>query len=260
MREITAVSPDIVLSQPDFEIMWSWFWWPHLSLRQGSALAAALDPTETSSQTHKLSLSPPRTDNYAPIDPAQFTCHLFQTMSAIGTDQNTTITEIFLMARGIRQYNLWPVQSAVLIMAARGFTQERTANTLGVSTKDIQGRTNIVLAQLHAASSVGAVITGLQEHIIPTSVINPALKNGAIGLGLLTPAETKVAILIKEGYSYQQIAQLLSVSKKTIEKHVDNASDKIKGGTTEITHFPTQMMLALVAFFHGSPLEQVPRN
>ncbi len=45
--------------------------------------------------------------------------------------------------------------------------------------------------------------------------------------GPLTPRETQVAKLIAEGYSTHQIAELLVISPKTVERHRANILDKL---------------------------------
>jgi DNA-binding NarL/FixJ family response regulator len=45
---------------------------------------------------------------------------------------------------------------------------------------------------------------------------------------LLTPRQTEILILLKKGYSYQEIADDLSVSLNTVRKHVSNIYEKLE--------------------------------
>jgi DNA-binding NarL/FixJ family response regulator len=47
------------------------------------------------------------------------------------------------------------------------------------------------------------------------------------GRGPLTPRETEIVKLIAEGHSTQQIAELLTISPKTVERHRANLLDKL---------------------------------
>jgi DNA-binding NarL/FixJ family response regulator len=47
------------------------------------------------------------------------------------------------------------------------------------------------------------------------------------GAGPLTPRETEVVKLIAEGHSSQQIADLLGISLKTVDRHRTNLLEKL---------------------------------
>jgi DNA-binding NarL/FixJ family response regulator len=75
-----------------------------------------------------------------------------------------------------------------------------------------------------------------QRHYISASVLEPAPRAvaGAAphqrrthGAGLLTDREQEVVALIAEGYRTREMAQLLSVSHKTVERHRTNLMRKL---------------------------------
>jgi DNA-binding NarL/FixJ family response regulator len=53
------------------------------------------------------------------------------------------------------------------------------------------------------------------------------LRPGAATKGVLTPRETEVVKLVAEGFSSQAIAEVLTISLKTVERHRANIRDKL---------------------------------
>ena len=49
-----------------------------------------------------------------------------------------------------------------------------------------------------------------------------------MGSGPLSPRETEVVKLIAEGHSSQEIARLLTISRKTVERHRENILEKLE--------------------------------
>jgi DNA-binding NarL/FixJ family response regulator len=49
-----------------------------------------------------------------------------------------------------------------------------------------------------------------------------------MGSGLLSPRETEVVKLIAKGHSSQEIARLLTISRKTVERHRENILEKFE--------------------------------
>lgn len=63
-------------------------------------------------------------------------------------------------------------------------------------------------------------------------------RGGRGGLGPLTSRETEVVKLIAEGHSSQQIAELLVISPKTVERHRANILEKLgMGNRVEVTRY-----------------------
>lgn len=73
-----------------------------------------------------------------------------------------------------------------------------------------------------------------KKHYISTSVLETAAPRrrapharGTDGVGMLTSREQEVVALIAEGYRTREMAQLLSVSHKTVERHRTNLMRKL---------------------------------
>jgi two-component system, NarL family, response regulator NreC len=76
-----------------------------------------------------------------------------------------------------------------------------------------------------------------KKHYISTSVLEPPAaarpargsphRRGTDGAGMLTSREQEVVALIAEGYRTREMAQLLSLSHKTVERHRTNLMRKL---------------------------------
>lgn len=124
----------------------------------------------------------------------------------------------------------WP-RASVLVLAAnadgRTIEAARRAGADGYVLRNDQ-RTELFRA-IHALSQ--------GKHYISTSVIEaPARSNGRTAphaarggdaTGMLTNREQEVVTLIAEGYRTREMAQLLSLSYKTVERHRTNLMRKL---------------------------------
>ena len=54
------------------------------------------------------------------------------------------------------------------------------------------------------------------------------LKPKASGIELLTPREKEVTDLISEGMTSRQASEILCITTKTVEKHLENIKNKLK--------------------------------
>jgi two-component system response regulator NreC len=123
----------------------------------------------------------------------------------------------------------WP-QAAVLVLS-----QSREGQTIEAARR--AGADGYVLRNDQRAELFNAIRTLAQKkHYISASVLEPAAprragaaphRRGTDGAGMLTSREQEVVALIAEGYRTREMAQLLSLSHKTVERHRTNLMRKL---------------------------------
>ncbi|HTD30953.1 MAG TPA: response regulator transcription factor [Steroidobacteraceae bacterium] len=118
--------------------------------------------------------------------------------------------------------------AAVLVLSA-----SRDGETIEAARR--AGADGYVLRNDRRSELFNAIKTLAQKkHYISTSVLETAAPRrsapharGTDGAGMLTSREQEVVALIAEGYRTREMAQLLSVSHKTIERHRTNLMRKL---------------------------------
>ncbi len=123
----------------------------------------------------------------------------------------------------------WP-QAACLVLSA-----SREGRTIESARR--AGADGYVLRNDRRAELFNAIRTLAQRrHYISTSVLEPPSTRPAgdaphrrvtDGAGMLTTREQEVVALIAEGYRTREMAQLLSLSHKTVERHRTNLMRKL---------------------------------
>ena len=123
----------------------------------------------------------------------------------------------------------WP-QAALLVLSA-----SREGQTIESARR--AGADGYVLRNDQRAELFNAIRTLAQKkHYISTSVLElpPSRpgseaphRRGTDGAGMLTSREQEVVALIAEGYRTREMAQLLSLSHKTVERHRTNLMRKL---------------------------------
>jgi DNA-binding NarL/FixJ family response regulator len=124
----------------------------------------------------------------------------------------------------------WP-HGAVLVLS-----DSRDGQTIEAARR--AGADGYVLRNDQRAELFNAIRTLAQKkHYISTSVLESDVKRPAKGAphhrrdtdgaGMLTNREQEVVALIAEGYRTREMAQLLSVSHKTVERHRTNLMRKL---------------------------------
>jgi two-component system, NarL family, response regulator NreC len=122
----------------------------------------------------------------------------------------------------------WP-DAAVLVMSASGDGQ-------AIEAARRAGADGYVLRNDHRAELFNAIhALAERKHYISKSVLETPAKSGNAtprarrteSAGLLTAREQEVVTLVAEGYRTREMAQLLSVSHKTVERHRTNLMRKL---------------------------------
>jgi two-component system response regulator NreC len=123
----------------------------------------------------------------------------------------------------------WPTAAFLVLSASRDGETIEAARRAGAD--------GYVLRNDRRAELFNAIGTLAQKkHYISTSVLEtaaPRRRNRALhvrgtdGAGMLTSREQEVVALIAEGYRTREMAQLLSLSHKTVERHRTNLMRKL---------------------------------
>jgi two-component system, NarL family, response regulator NreC len=122
----------------------------------------------------------------------------------------------------------WP-ETTVLVLSATGDGQ-------AIEAARRAGADGYVLRNDRRAELFNAVhALAERKHYISKSVLEPPPKSGSAprrarrteSAGLLTAREQEVVTLVAEGYRTREMAQLLSVSHKTVERHRTNLMRKL---------------------------------
>jgi two-component system, NarL family, response regulator NreC len=123
----------------------------------------------------------------------------------------------------------WP-ETTVLVLSASGEGQ-------AIETARRAGADGYVLRNDHRAELFNAIhALAERKHYISKSVLEtpaaagkspPRAARRTESAGLLTAREQEVVTLIAEGYRTREMAQLLSVSHKTVERHRTNLMRKL---------------------------------
>lgn len=122
----------------------------------------------------------------------------------------------------------WP-RARVLVLSARSDARAiEAARNAGADGYVLRNDTREQL--FNAVRALGA-----GRHYISTSVLegpgggngSPQVRRQADTAGMLTDREQQVVTLIAEGYRTREMAQLLSVSHKTVERHRTNLMRKL---------------------------------
>jgi two-component system response regulator NreC len=121
----------------------------------------------------------------------------------------------------------WP-SAALLVLSA-----SRDGETIEAARR--AGADGYVLRNDRRSELFNAIESLAQKkHYISTSVLETAAPRrsapharGTDGVGMLTDREQEVVALIAEGYRTREMAQLLSVSHKTVERHRTNLMRKL---------------------------------
>jgi two-component system, NarL family, response regulator NreC len=123
----------------------------------------------------------------------------------------------------------WP-RASVLVLS-----QSREGQAIEAARR--AGADGYVLRNDQRAELFNAIRTlALKKHYISASVLEPAAtrptgaaphRRGTDGARMLTSREQEVVALIAEGYRTREMAQLLSLSHKTVERHRTNLMRKL---------------------------------
>jgi two-component system, NarL family, response regulator NreC len=122
----------------------------------------------------------------------------------------------------------WP-EATVLVMSASGEGQ-------AIEAARRAGADGYVLRNDHRAELFNAIHALTErKHYISKSVLEAPAKSGKApprarrteSAGLLTAREQEVVTLVAEGYRTREMAQLLCVSHKTVERHRTNLMRKL---------------------------------
>jgi DNA-binding NarL/FixJ family response regulator len=123
----------------------------------------------------------------------------------------------------------WP-QAAILVLS-----HSREGQAIEAARR--AGADGYVLRNDQRSELFNAIRTlALKKHYISASVLEPAVsrpagaaahRRGTDGAGMLTSREQEVVALIAEGYRTREMAQLLSLSHKTVERHRTNLMRKL---------------------------------
>jgi DNA-binding NarL/FixJ family response regulator len=122
----------------------------------------------------------------------------------------------------------WP-ETTVLVLSATGDGQ-------AIEAARRAGADGYVLRNDQRAELFNAIhALAERKHYISKSVLEPPPKSGNApprarrteSAGLLTAREQEVVTLVAEGYRTREMAQLLSVSHKTVERHRTNLMRKL---------------------------------
>lgn len=122
----------------------------------------------------------------------------------------------------------WP-DATVLVLSASGDGQ-------AIEAARRAGADGYVLRNDHRAELFNAIhALAERRHYISKSVLEIPVKSGKApprarrteSAGLLTAREQEVVTLVAEGYRTREMAQLLSVSHKTVERHRTNLMRKL---------------------------------
>ena len=70
-------------------------------------------------------------------------------------------------------------------------------------------------------------VSGRLEEFINLAVMEEAAADGAKDAVQLTPREGEILDWVRKGKSYAQIAEILSISRRTVEFHIKNVMDKL---------------------------------
>jgi DNA-binding NarL/FixJ family response regulator len=124
----------------------------------------------------------------------------------------------------------WPGASVLVLSASRDARTIESARTAGADGYVLK---NDRRAELFTA--IRSLAAG-KHYISPSALEEPARRNGRAApqamlgtdsAGLLTNREQEVVTLIAEGYRTREMAQMLSVSAKTVERHRTNLMRKL---------------------------------
>jgi len=101
---------------------------------------------------------------------------------------------------------------------------------IGARAFVLKKSTGVDLLQAIRAAGRGEqyVDPSLTSHVISSYVGRPSPKTATGTLGLLTPREQEVCILLASGHTNPEIAQKLSISEHTVETHRTNLMAKLK--------------------------------
>ena len=122
----------------------------------------------------------------------------------------------------------WP-EAAVLVLSA-------SADGQAIEAARRAGADGYVLRNDHRAELFNAIhALAERKHYISKSVLEIPMRSGKApprarrteSAGLLTAREQEVVTLVAEGYRTREMAQLLSVSHKTVERHRTNLMRKL---------------------------------
>jgi LuxR family maltose regulon positive regulatory protein len=101
----------------------------------------------------------------------------------------------------------------------------------GVLIRSFTDRGPVVLSLLNELKSANVDLLYLEQIIesFPDSEFSakPRMEQELVDI-LLTPRQSEILILLKRGYSYQEIADDIGVSLNTVKKHVSNIYEKLE--------------------------------
>jgi DNA-binding NarL/FixJ family response regulator len=101
----------------------------------------------------------------------------------------------------------------------------------GVLIRSFTDRGPVVLSLLNELKSANVDLLYLEQIIesFPDSELSakPRMEQELADI-LLTPRQSEILILLKTGYSYQEIADAIGVSLNTVKKHVSNIYEKLE--------------------------------
>jgi DNA-binding NarL/FixJ family response regulator len=111
---------------------------------------------------------------------------------------------------------LTPTQKVIARLAASGLRNREIAATLFVSQKTVESHVAAVLGALGTTNRVGI------GRELGGDQIDPVFGSK------VTPRQREVAVLVARGLSNSAISQSLSISEKTVEKHVADMFDRLQ--------------------------------
>lgn len=109
----------------------------------------------------------------------------------------------------------------VLTLAAEGYSDDRIARQLCISRHTAYNHMHNIITKLNVSNRTYAVVLALRIGYLSIELTERR------DMKKLSPRETEILTLVAEGYSYKQVAGLLSCGQQTITNHMSNVLKKL---------------------------------